>query len=82
LRDKQQTRKKLFLSGPFFVQITKSISEDIEKEEEDGPRKRPARFLEDDEGLEVGLYVNFVVLFSLSVMSQLVLTYNLEGSGR
>ncbi|CAM6015095.1 unnamed protein product [Sphagnum balticum] len=33
-------------------QITKSISEDIEKEEEDGPRKRPARFLEDDEGLE------------------------------
>jgi hypothetical protein len=50
--DKQQTKKKLFPSGPFFAQITKSISEDIEKEEEDGPRKRPARFLEDDEGLE------------------------------
>ncbi len=74
--------KSFFLSGPFFAQITKSISEDIEKEEEDGPRKRPARFLEDDEGLEVGLYVNFVVLLSLSVMSQSVLTYNREGSGR
>jgi len=37
-------------------QITKSISEEIEKQEGDEPPKKPTQFLEDDEGLEVGLY--------------------------
>jgi hypothetical protein len=39
-----------------FVQISKSISEEIEKQEGDEPPKKPTQFLEDDEGLEVGLY--------------------------
>jgi hypothetical protein len=39
-----------------FVQITRSISEEIEKQEGDEPPKKPTQFLEDDEGLEVGLY--------------------------
>ncbi|KAH8935907.1 hypothetical protein BDL97_17G055200 [Sphagnum fallax] len=33
-------------------QITKSISEEIEKQEGDEPPKKPTQFLEDDEGLE------------------------------
>ncbi|KAH9535443.1 hypothetical protein CY35_17G053500 [Sphagnum magellanicum] len=37
-------------------QITRSISEEIEKQEGDEPPKKPTQFLEDDEGLEVGLY--------------------------
>ncbi|CAK9265106.1 unnamed protein product [Sphagnum jensenii] len=33
-------------------QITKSVSEEIEKQEGDEPPKKPTQFLEDDEGLE------------------------------
>ncbi|KAH9535441.1 hypothetical protein CY35_17G053500 [Sphagnum magellanicum] len=39
-------------------QITRSISEEIEKQEGDEPPKKPTQFLEDDEGLETRKNLN------------------------